>query len=248
MTDGQFADPVSSSMPMDEPLKAFRNRLCAEWLSAFVGPRPELSPEGFVKDSIRLSGYDASNFMRAMDSGVVHDLEGGHYRCARSAASEQLFWEGLRTSQPRRLTLWIEPVITIATMGRLHLDYLWPAACLCMQPKSWALDFAAFPSADAPSARIAGEVKKSIRELDRMMAYIKDFAVRGEREQPAGPAPAINAFRKWRALRKDCPPLFWAVGPDNETRLFAMEYIGEDKAALHETDLERLQYRPGDDL
>jgi hypothetical protein len=227
---------------MDEPVKAFRTRLCAEWLPSFVKPRPELSEEGFVEDSIRICVYDASNFMRALDSGVVHDLGGGHYRCARSVASEQIFWEGLRATQPRRLTLWIEPVITIATIGRLHLDYLWPAACLCMQPKTWALDFAVFPFADAPIAHIAGEVKKNVRELDRMIAYIKDFALRGEREQPAGPAPVINAFRKWRALRKDCPSLFWAVGPDNETRLFAMEYIGQDKAALHEVDPQRLQY------
>jgi hypothetical protein len=36
--------------------------------------------------------------------------------------------------------VWIEPVVTIAAMARLHFEFGWPISCLGMQSKTWAFD------------------------------------------------------------------------------------------------------------
>jgi hypothetical protein len=225
---------------MDTTLEQFCKRLGEQWLPDFCNdPKRQLPTDGFAHASIRVSTTDASNFMRALDSNVVHDHGGGRYRCARSSVAEQIIWEGRRDTNPRKLTLWLEPIITIATMARLHLDYGWPTACLGMQSRQWAFDFEVFLHPDAAEATIAGEVKKHQRELDRMIELMMQFADLGVSAEPIKAAER-NAFRKWRALRDGKIPYFCAVADDGHTRLFSVEYHGERHGAFHALALANL--------
>jgi hypothetical protein len=223
---------------MDAALQAFRARLYDEWLPAFCKERG-LPVCGFDDTSIKLSAFDANNFIRAVGSAAGRDRGGGRYLCPRSTAFEQLFWEGERSVHPRRLTLWLEPVITIATIGRLHLDFGWTPEHLCMQPKTWAFDFAVYEPSDASTEYIVGEVKKNRRELDRMIELMQGYGRVGVVEEPAGGAKR-NAWRKWRALRDRRAPLFWAVGPDDYTRLFAMHYPDAHVGIFNEISRDQL--------
>lgn len=226
---------------MDATLEHFRRRILSQWLPAFCNdPKRQLPTDGFVETSIKVSATDASNFMRALDNNVVHDQGGGRYRCARSSVAEQIIWEGRRDTTPRKLTLWLEPIITIATMARLHLDYGWPTAYLGMQSRQWAFDFEVFPQPDATEATIAGEVKKHQRELDRMIGLMMQFAANGVTAEPTK-AVARNAFRKWQALRDGKTPYFCAVADDGYTQLFSVEYRGERHGAFHALTLEGLR-------
>jgi hypothetical protein len=39
------------------------------------------------------------------------------------------------------MTLWVEPIITIGALSRLHFEFGWPAAMLGMQTDDYAFDF-----------------------------------------------------------------------------------------------------------
>ena len=155
-------------------LQRFTHRLQTEWLPAFCADKDRrFDPSGFKESSITITEVDAGNFLRALDSGLVYDAGGGRYHCARSNAQEQIFWEGPKSIQPRPLKLWVEPVITIATMARLRFDFGWPAEVLGMQSKNWAFDFAVYRSATNKNERIAGEVKTSSAKIDELMLHLR---------------------------------------------------------------------------
>lgn len=195
----------------------FTARLRSEWLSAFCSDgKRRLDTAGFRDSSIRISERDAENFIRALDSGLVEDTGGGRYRCASSKAVEQIFWTGPKASSPRTLTLWLEPVITIATVARLHLDFGWPAERIGMQSSDWAFDFAAYNNSGT-RILLAGEVKKTINEVDHLLADLIDCHAADASAALSGNARHINSFRKWSALRTQAVPLFWVVGPDYYT-------------------------------
>lgn len=219
--------------------ESFERRLRSEWLPDFCNdPKRNFSTEGFVEASLRLADFDATNFIRALDSGIVTDSGGGRYRCHRSNAFEQIFWEGRKAKFPRPLTLWLEPIITIGTMARLHLDYGWPIETLCMQSKSWAFDFAVFKDSRG-SEFIAGEVKKTAKELHALMVHMIEFGQLGS-ESCDGGGPKKNAFKKWQALQLCKAPYFWAVGPDNHTRIYSVVYHDGNKAEFTQVGLESL--------
>jgi hypothetical protein len=218
-------------------LQRFTKRLQAEWLPAFCAdPKRQFSPSGFRESSITITDVDAGNFLRALDSGLVYDAGGGRYHCARSNAQEQIFWEGLKSIQPRPLTLWIEPVITIATMARLRFDFGCPAEVLGMQSKDWAFDFVVYHSATDKSERIAGEVKKSRAEIDELVLQLRAYGNTGATAALSAHPKHINSFKKWTALLNCRAPLFWAVGPGNYTRSFEVQYGAEGTAVFSDVD------------
>jgi len=223
-------------------LERFSDRLRGEWLPIFCDDeKRRLSPEGFKLDSIGVTEFDASNFMKALDSGLVIDTGGGRYRCARSYAFEQIFWPGRKSVEPQPLTLWIEPVITIGTMARLGLEYGWPTDLLCMQSKDGAFDFAVFRTASNENEFIAGEVKKTSKELGKLTRDLFKFAQNGTIERPSGTGSTVNSFKKWLALLRCRAPFFWAVGPDNYTQLFAVQYNANQTATFTEIELDQLR-------
>jgi hypothetical protein len=224
---------------MEQAVAQFTTRLQKEWLPTFCGdPKRQkdsnYSIEGFRPESIKLSPEDAYDFMRALDSGVVTDSGGGRYRAPRSKSFEQLFWTGRKTKIPQTLTLWIEPVITIAIVARLHLDCGWPKEAIGTQSaKNWAFDlFVVKPPSE--TEYIAGEVKKSQKEVDRMIDYMRTSCAERLDSRHAYKGPQRNAHRKWLALRDCRAPLFWAVGPGKYSRLFSVTYATDGPSSLDE--------------
>lgn len=211
-------------------LDEFRNRLFGEWLKPFCDNRG-YAPSGFVSTSIeKLSEADAHDFMDAIDSGLVIHQQGA-FVAACSNAKEYIFWEGARSVSPRKITLWLEPLITIAGLRRMQRKFGWPSERLGMQSATWAFDFVGY-KADQKTEVAACEVKRTRRELDDLLVLM--------RKHRATPADALddykaaerNALKKVIALRQSASQIFWALGPDNYGHVFAVE-----RDALGEIDL-----------
>jgi hypothetical protein len=139
--------------------------------------------------------------------------------------------------------LWIEPIITIGTIARLGLDYGWASELLGMQCHDWAFDFAVFETRTASSERIAGEVKKTQKELDLLIDELREFGRLGLTDLPPDESKRLNSFKKWQALLNRRAPLFWAVGPDDYTHAFEVQYEDDLKATFSRVDLDALKPR-----
>jgi hypothetical protein len=195
------------------------------WLPAYChDPARRYDPSGFKGGLRSLSAHDAADFIYALDSGLVRDIGGGRYRAPRSKATEVLFWEGPKTAIPRTITLWREPVITIAALARLRRDHGWPAALLGLQSADWAFDLVAYVASQSNAIAIAGEVKKSANELVNMVRYLQDFATDPAKVAACQKGAELNAARKWTALAAVRAPLFWAVGPAGLSELHSVKY------------------------
>lgn len=215
---------------MDEAaaVAKLRKRIEEEWLPAFCNdPKRRIDPAGFRASSIQVNSIDARDCMFAIDSGIVVDGGGGRYRAARNATFEQLFWTGRRNQSPRPLTLWLEPVITFAALARLHRDHHWPTELLGSQAKGWAFDIVAHMPSDERRYQIAGEVKKSNQEVDRLLADLVNLST-----GVTGVAVKENSRRKWEALLIGKPPILWIVGPAGYSTVMRVAYPSEDQAAL----------------
>lgn len=184
-----------------------------------------LNPAGFKRSSIRVSDEDCRYFVMAWQAEIVRHLGRGMYRASLSAASEQFFWEGSKAADPRPFWLWLEPVITVGGLGRLHFDHGWPSHLIGTQSTDWAFDIVArLPNGRA--THIAGEVKKSEREIDDLVGMMVDYG-----RDPPAPLPAAgkrrNAFKKVAALRRGRAPIFWALGPAGRSDVFRVSYKGD---------------------
>lgn len=193
-------------------------------------PGKGCEPSGFRPDSVRVSDEDARYFLMAYDAGLIEHQGQGHYRAAASAASEQFFWEGRRALGPRPFTLWLEPIITVAGLARLHFDHRWPKDRIGMQSADWAFDLVAFLS-DGANEYVAAEVKKTTKEITELIELMKMFGM-----EPGLPEPrsgkARNAWKKMAALRRRRPPLFWALGPDGVSHAFEVSCRSGDVIEL----------------
>ena len=97
----------------------------------------------------------------------------------QSKTHEVIFWEHSTLITPRPITLWLEPVITIAAVARLHLDYGWPVDCLGMQSEDSAFDVMAFKPDDLKNEHIAGGERQ--RETARQAVGPHESVLRGRR-------------------------------------------------------------------
>ncbi len=226
-----------------EILADFSRRLMEDWLPAYCNdPKRNYSTDGFKQDSIKVSAQDARDFMRAIDTKIVTDVGGGRFSMPQSKAVEVIFWEGSKATTPRPITLWLEPVITIAAMARLHLDYGWPIDCLGMQSEKWSFDFISFKPHDLQNEHIAGEVKKSSKEIDDLLANLQKSCADCDLDFSTASPARINAHKKWLGLRRCRAPLFWALGPDGDSRLFEVTYTSEDEIRLNRTSDNQLYF------
>lgn len=231
---------------MPKPLSAldqFRARLHAEWLPAFANDnRRKLDVAGFREESIKIGEFDAGNFLRALDGRLIEDRGGGRYQCAQSKANEQLFWEGSKGISPRPITLWLEPIITIATIARLHYDLGWPIDRLGMQTADYAFDVAAYSGGEVGDLVIACEVKKTRSEVDHLISDLWQHS----REPAAGPHSTrprhLNSYRKWLSIRKRKPAFLWVVGPSGYGRAFALGHTNES-SSLEPIPIEKMGHR-----
>ena len=177
---------------------------------------------GFKKSPASLAELDLRDFLRAWNGGLLTHLGGGLYRAPRSSASEQFFWSGQMTGDGKSFTLWREPIITVAALARLHWDLGWPLHLIGTQSSDWAFDLVAFKP-DNSREQIAGEVKKSVEEIDELVAYMEAFCADPHIPPPAT-GKALNAYKKVASLRTKQPPVFWALGPAGYEKLFQVRY------------------------
>lgn len=231
MSIGAFADRiVNDLLPTfcDDPHRAARGYGVA----------------GFRSNFAAVHERDAGNFLRAMDAGLitlVSRAEGpALHEAPRSRAGEQFFWTGDKTVVPRPLTLWLEPVITVATLAVLHLDLGWPRHLLGTQSADWAFDVAAYPDAASNDERIACEVKKTVAETDRLVAAMRRLGALPPDD--AHGATDKNAYRKVKGLRARRAPFFWAVGPGGHDAAFRLTYPEDGSIDFEEMPTAALRY------
>lgn len=127
-------------------LQEFQSRILNEFLPEFCNdPTRAYGPDGFKPDWYKVSDVDAADFLRGIDSGLVEHVERGLYKAQCSVAREQFFWSGLKRKLPRPITLWVEPIISVAVLARLHFELGWPKTLLGTQTKNgWTFDVAAY--------------------------------------------------------------------------------------------------------
>ena len=206
----------------------FEERMRGEWLTAYCSdPGRRYDPTGFDPSSLRVSDDDARDCARAIDDGIVRDLGGGRYRAARSSGYEVLFWEGHKKKSPRRITAWLEPVITLAALARLHFRHGWPKECLGAQSTDWAFDVIGYRAPGDEQPILLGEIKKSSKEVRVLRDDL--LALTG------GGLPATrskNSVKKWSALLATRPELLWLVGPGDEQYIYVPAYSSAG-ATLH---------------
>jgi hypothetical protein len=213
--------------------EVFQDRLLLDWLPSFCGKRG-YSLDGFVRAGLeKLSERDAADFIDALDVGLVTHNE-GTFQSPMSKAREQIFWEGAKTANPRRITLWHEPIITIAVLRRLQRDHHWPADRLGLQSADWAFDLVAYERDNPSIERMACEVKKSAREINTLIDHMQHYLKAPEDILPSLKPVQRNAFKKVIGLRKTQAATFWAAGPDNHLRCFTVQRTAHAIEALIE--------------
>lgn len=230
----------------DEVLIEFKNRLTTEWLPTFCDdPRRKYACDGFRHNSIRVAPDDARDFLRALDLGIVTDSGGGRLRAPRTNAFEQIFWTWTNAVSPKPITLWLEPIITIAAVARLHLRYGWPKECLGTQSKkNWAFDLFAVKPGTGDNEYIAAEVKKTAKELDQLVTFMRLSCTEGDADITGIPKSRRNAHKKWIGLRDCRAPIFWAVGPGGISHVYRVTYSADGPIDLEETKDDRVLQFP----
>lgn len=230
-----------SEIFMSKSLAAFTDRLYGEWLPSFCNARHRTcSVEGFKRESIRkLTDYDAEWFLRAVDSGIVSQ-ENGFFLAPRSKAKEQIFWHGSKAKEPRPITLWVEPVITIGALAVLHFTYGWPIEELGAQSETWAFDLVGY---SGEAEYLACEVKKHHEEVSALLSFMDIYSP----QQPAVVEPTNakerNAYRKVVGIRRTWPKIFWALGPGGDGKVYQIQRERDThRFRLAHTDTAALKY------
>jgi len=224
-------------------LDTFKDRILNDLLPAFCDDSArKYDISGFRPNFDSIHEADATNFLKALDAGLI-EPDGNMYRAPRSYAREQLFWEGTVEQSPRLITIWVEPIITIATLARMHFDLGWPKDLLGTQSSDWAFDVAAYSPEDFVNERVACEVKKTDKELTSLIEMMKSFG--GSPDRTFANSKEKNAFKKVAGLRARRAPVFWAVGPGGGNVVFKVSYAEDGRVDFEEASLEILRYTMG---
>lgn len=216
-------------------LLEFERLLNCELVPEFCAlPARGCTPAGYKEPNPPLSDFDAIHFLRGWKAGLMKSDGLGRYRARRNGSVEQFFWEGSKSASPRPFSLWLEPVITLGAMARLHLDFGWPAEDIAAQSIDYAFDVVAY-RVGCDAETIAGEVKKTKRECDDLLSMMTKFGVQPNALEPVG-GKSRNAYKKVAALRNRRAPIFWLIGPQGYSRVFDVRYSEQDEMALVEAD------------
>jgi hypothetical protein len=211
---------------MEDATKRFRNLLEQTLIPGYCSINSRgMNSSGFRASRTPLSTIDMADFLRGWDAQLLPHDGNGRYRAPRGGASEVFFWEGLKANTPRTFTLWIEPIITLAVLARMHLDFAWPKTLIGNQLKgNWAFDVVGYKSESDPSILIACEVKKSRKEIDALISHMQCFGRQASLSGEQLKGAEKNAFKKVKALRECNPSIFWAVGPERYEKAFSVQY------------------------
>lgn len=212
---------------MSDLISIFTNRIYNDWLPEFCNaPHRNYSIDGFKADSIaKLSEFDATWFLKAIEIGLVAELN-GCFTAPQSKAKEQIFWEGRKVIKPRPITLWIEPIITIGALARLYEEFEWPVDNLGAQSKTWAFDLVCYDNTIS-NEYIVCEVKKHPKEIMDLLKFMNIYCSKDPEIQEPTNSKERNAYRKVQGIRRTWPSIFWALGPKNESHVFHIRRDGK---------------------
>ena len=231
----------------DKVLTEFWRKITEELLPVYCNDAKRgYSIAGFKPTAKIISAQDARDFMRALDCKAVTDLGGCRYLTPiRGEMPQVLFWEGQKKIKPRPITLWVETLVTIAAMGRLHLDYGWPIECLQMQSVNWEFDMVVFKQQEFKNEYIAGEVKSDKKKLDLLLENLHKCC-RGDHDCNNSASSAsrerYNAHQKWLGLCRSHASFFWALGPGGDSRVFKVYYSPDGIITLEKTSETQLNF------
>jgi hypothetical protein len=198
-------------------------------------------PEGFREASLKLGQHDARYFLQAWDAGLVVRKSPGAYTAPGSHVTEQLFWDGQKIYSPRPYTLWLEPIITFGGLSRLHHDHRWPVEQIGTQSIDWAFDLVA-KLPDDTDEFIAGEVKKSRREIDVMMEAMMAYGADPAAAEPPSADKTRNAFKKLAGLKARRAAVFWALGPEGYSLVFQVRHVDDGRVEFERIGQDGLDY------
>ncbi len=217
-------------MEDEDVLRRFMNLLEQTLIPDFCSSSARnVKPSEFRANLTRLSEIDMADFLRGWEAQLLPHIGDGLYRAPQSGASEQFFSLGRKANAPRTFTLWIEPIITLGVLARMHLDFGWPKALIGNHTKGdWAFDVFGYRSESDPRLLIACEVKKSREEMDSLIGYMQSFGRQPSLSSVDLKSAGKNAFRKVKALRGHTPGIFWAVGPNRYEKVFSVQYSEGD--------------------
>ncbi len=221
-------------------------------LSSEFCNNPKLGPGVAVFGGVgkKIAARDASDFVSGFKAGLVKPHKKGQYRAAQSCASEQFFWSGSKKKEPRSVTLWVEPIIAVAALWRLHSQYEWPVEHLGTQSKRWGFDVCTYERPSPPTEPatspmvIACEIKKTTKELDEMVMLMKKFISDPPPQDELKFSKEVNAFRKVEELRLLKPRYFWAVGPGGYNMTFRIAFHNDGAIVFADASGADLQF-PG---
>lgn len=196
---------------------------------------------GFKDNSALVSEADACDFLRAIEGGLVKHVGRGLYSAPKSSAKEQLFWEFERSAIPRTFAISLESVITFAALARLHFEYGWPVELIGAQSKNWEFDLVAYPKPDVENESVAVEVKKTAKEVERLVERVTSLSGAG-RVDVTGNQVMQNSIRKYNGLVERGAKVFWIVGPAKLNYIFKVEQLGDKRIALTPGDEALLRY------
>lgn len=183
---------------------------------------------------------DAHDFVRGFDSGLIKHVGRGLYRAPQSRAGETFFWEGEKKHKPRQITLWVEPIITVAVLSRLHFELGWPRELIGTQSIDWAFDVTTYLETDHSGEYIACEVKKTESELRQLVHLMQHFGANCQTEAKRG--KEVNANKKVQGLRSRRAPIFWAVGPGGSHFVSKVSYSDSGLVVFEEASIAELRY------
>jgi hypothetical protein len=221
--------------------QAFRDRIVGTLLPQFCNSRG-WSCEGFKEDWKKVTEKDAADFLLALDAGLVEHQGRGLYRAPKSQASEQFFWSGRKNISPRPITLWVEPIITVAVLYRLHSEWGWPRDLLGTQSQKWEFDVTAYRTPDSDKEYVACEVKKKDGELDQLVELMQRFAAGRDLCDAIKSSREENACRKLKGLQARRASIFWAVGPGGANKVFRMTYTDGGRVTFTPASDDALRY------
>jgi hypothetical protein len=222
-----------------------QQRILNEWLPPYLVDCG-YEPGGFSPPRTAISEDDARWFLAAIDQGVVELLPKARLLLPGSPIKAMIFWEGSTQRSPRPVTVHMEGVLSAGMAARLHLEFGWPVANLGFEypprrPGRRAFDIAAL-GLDG-SVQLAGEAKKSPRELDHVLSVISECGSAGAHEHSPTESGVKNGHRKWEGLVSCRPKVFFTFGPDEDWSVYSVTYLEEGELHLEPGSRDLLRYR-----
>ena len=162
-----------------------------------------------------VAGDFAADALRAVDEGLVEIRDGREIVWPHCGARPLLIDQGERKSTPRRISVRVEDVLTLAALYELVERRGWPRDHVWLEPKigrGWPLDLAV-RQGPGPAAQmvIAAEAKSSDALANKLVTEVRECGARGEHDE--GACGKRNSHRKYRALVAESPCVFLVLSP-----------------------------------